>query len=78
MQQDMTPSMLKEETEIKDFYEYVADISENVVFDEKGTISRQSTAEEASAYQSGSHYGTHSGAYDLLGRRIDIVGNLRN
>ena len=79
MQQDMTTSMLKEETEIKDFYEYVADISENVVFDERGMVSLQSTAEEGeSAYQSGSHYGTHSGAYDLLGRRIDIVGNLRN
>ena len=51
----------------------------NATHDENGTISLQSTAREGTyVYQSGSHYGTHSGAYDLLGRRIDIVGNLRN
>ncbi len=79
VQQDMTTSMLEEEEDIRDFYEYVADLSENVVFEEDGTFFLQSMGDEDSyAYKSGSHYGTHSGAYDLLGRRIDIVGNLRN
>ena len=79
VQQDMTTSMLKDEAEVRDFYEYVADISENVVFDENGTIARQSIAKEGTyVYQSGSHYKARSGAYDLLGRRVDIVGNLRN
>lgn len=79
VQQDMTTSMLKDEEEIREFYEYVADLSENAAFDENGTVFLQSAADEESVvYKSGSHYGTHSGAYDLLERRIDIVGNLRN
>lgn len=79
VQQDMKTYMLTEPEDVSKFYEYVADLSENIVIDENGVFSIQSIAKEGSfSYKSGSHYDRRTGAYDLLERQIDIVGNLTN
>lgn len=75
LQQDMTTSMLLEQSEIDGFYQYIADLSENVGIDENGVFHEGVSSGEF-PYRSWVYYGTHSGAYDLEGRRINIVGNL--
>ncbi len=75
LQQDMTTSMLLEQSEIDGFYQYIADLSENVGIDENGVF-HEGVSTGKFTYSSGVYYGTHSGAYDLEGRRINIVGNL--
>lgn len=80
-QENMTTSLLTTWQEQRNFYQYVADISENVAIDEAGffyDLSEPGAAEAPgfrAAYLSGQNYASHMGDYDLEGRQIDIVGN---
>lgn len=73
-QQDMTTVLLTEQSQIDGFYQYIADLSVNVGIDADGVLHEGAFTGEF-AYTSGVYYGSHSGAYDLEGRRINIVGN---
>lgn len=80
-QKDMVTSMLSGE-EADAFYKFMADISRNVVIDKDGFIYNTSNQENAHLlnngnYESGKRYSTYNGNYDLDGRAIDIVGNLK-
>jgi poly-gamma-glutamate synthesis protein (capsule biosynthesis protein) len=76
IQEDLKVSLLSEEADVDDFYRYVADLSENISIGADGVI-HQGIFADAYPYQSGVYYRKHSGAYDLDGRKIDIVGNLQ-
>jgi poly-gamma-glutamate synthesis protein (capsule biosynthesis protein) len=76
LQQNLTTSLLTEQEDVDKFYQYVADLSENVGIDENGVF-HVNPYDGDYRYLSGVYYGRHSGAYDLDGRRIDIVGNLQ-
>jgi poly-gamma-glutamate synthesis protein (capsule biosynthesis protein) len=75
VQENLTVSLLYEQAEVDDFFHYVADLSENISIDADGII-HEGTYWGDYPYQSGVYYRGHSGAYDLDGRKIDIVGNL--
>ena len=80
-QQNLTTTMLSGE-EAASFYKFIADISRNVVIDKEGFIYNTSNGENIhliteETYQSGRWYDTYNGNYDLEGRAIDIVGNLK-
>lgn len=80
-QQDMTTSLLTEESEKTAFYQYIADLSVNVGITSDGTLSEifggEYSEEEIARYpyRSGEFYADRTGAYDLEGIRVDIVGN---
>ncbi len=81
MQKDLTTALLSEE-ESDAFYKFMADLSTDVVIDRDGYFYNTADGQNASLkdglnYQSGKRYGTYNGNYDLEGRAIDIVGNLR-
>ncbi len=80
-QQNMTTTLLTEESDKAAFYQYIADISEDVAILQDGTfislangIYSQEELDEF-PYRSGLNYATRTGAYDLEGFRVDIVGN---
>lgn len=81
LQQDLSTRMLTEEQEKQDFYQYLADLSVNAAFRADGFLVEQTgdfTTEDGTGlswYLPGSHYGERTGAYDLEGIRIDIIGN---
>lgn len=81
LQQNMTTSLLTEESDRTAFYQYIADISRDIVMDSKGTIfsiSANGYSEDVLTqfpYRSGQNYADRTGAYDLEGIAIDIVGN---
>lgn len=80
-QQNLTTTMLSVE-EADSFYKFMADISRNVVIDKDGFIYNTSNGENSHLigignFQSGKNYGSYNGNYDLEGRAIDIVGNLK-
>lgn len=81
LQKDLTTTMLAGE-EAEAFYKFVADVSKNVVIDMDGYFYNTANGLNADMqdginYQSGKKYSTYNGNYDLEGRAIDIVGNLR-
>ena len=81
IQKDLTTSILEGE-EAVNFYKFMADISKNIVIDKEGFIYNTSNGNNSHLkngenYQSGKQYGRYNGSYDLEGRAIDIVGNLR-
>ena len=64
------------------FYKFMADISKNVVIDKDGFIYNTANGEnshllDSGNYESGKRYDRYNGNYDLEGRAIDIVGNLK-
>ena len=80
-QQNLTTTMLSGE-EADAFYKFMADISRNVVIDKDGYLYDTSNGENShliggDVFQSGKNYGRYNGNYDLEGRAIDIVGNLK-
>jgi hypothetical protein len=76
VQEDLNVSLLTEEADVDDFYQYIADLSENISIGADGVI-HEGIYPELYPYQSGVYYQSHTGAYDLNGRAIDIVGNLQ-
>lgn len=81
IQEDLTTSLLLEETEREYFFKYIADLSEGIGMDEEGNVyamdDERYTKEELDGlrFHSQRGYGFREGGYDLEGRRIDIVGN---
>lgn len=77
IQQGVKTRMLTEENEVKDFYEYLADISTEVGIAEDGTFYDLSNGrpDVEMKYFSGMAYQRHSNDHDLDGFAIDIVGN---
>ena len=80
-QQDLVTTMLTGE-EADTFYKFIADISKNVVIDKDGIIYNTANGENSHLldngnYESGKRYDRYNGNYDLEGRAIDIVGNLK-
>lgn len=77
---DVKTYLLKEEEEVKAFYQYLADVSSNVGIDEMGNIYSykdvNQPGESPYAYTSGRKYGQHFDDVDLNLNLIDIVGNL--
>jgi poly-gamma-glutamate synthesis protein (capsule biosynthesis protein) len=76
VQENLNVSLLTEEADVDDFYQYIADLSENISIGADGVI-HEGIYPELYPYQSGVYYQSHTGAYDLNGRAIDIVGNLQ-
>lgn len=81
-QENLQVSFLSEQEEIEDFYRYIADLSFGIGMDENGilydTLGGGYDIGEIGQfpYLSGKSYRSHAGDFDLLGRKIDIVGNL--
>ncbi len=81
IQKDLVTSMLSEEDAVA-FYKFMADISKHIVIDKAGFIYNTANGHNSHLlngenYQSGKQYGSYTGNYDLEGRAIDIVGNLK-
>lgn len=80
-QQNLTTRLLTDEEEKAQFYQYIADLSEETGLDENGRIyplvqdAQHAGLSENLPYQSGRQYGDWTGNYDLSGHHIDIVGN---
>lgn len=81
IQDSLTPSILTEKKQIKAFYHYLADISDNVGIDEDGFFYPYKNVEKPGvspyAYTSGRRYGQYFDDVDLDLKSIDIVGNLQ-
>lgn len=81
MQGGQRTVLLKKEEDCKNFYQYVADMSDGVQIDENGVFAEwdesQPITEAPPAYRSGRQYGQHFDNADLMLRPIDIVGNLQ-
>ena len=81
IQDSLTPSILTEKKQIKAFYHYLADISDNVGIDEDGFFYPYKNVEKSGAspyaYTSGRRYGQYFDDVDLDLKSIDIVGNLQ-
>lgn len=81
VQEDLTTSLIQDETEREYFFKYIADLSEGIGMDEEGNVyamdDERYTREELDGlrFHSQKGYGFREGGYDILGRRIDIVGN---
>ena len=78
-QENLTTSLISDEQGIKEFYQYIADISEYVAIDEDGIFyfaEDTETAKTIFPYVSGQHYMQRTGAFDLDGTRINIIGNI--
>lgn len=81
IQQNVKTRMLTEETETAEFYQYLADISSNIVIDSQGkiydeaTLDLESLEQEENLFYSGQKYGQWQDDLDLEGYAIDIVGN---
>ncbi|MBO5259827.1 MAG: CapA family protein [Agathobacter sp.] len=80
IQQNVTTRMLTDETEVAEFYKYLADISKDIAIDAQGKIYDSTTlsmdqAGLESFFFSGQKYGQWEDDRDLEGYAIDIVGN---
>ena len=80
IQQELTTRILTEDGEKAEFCRYIADLSVNAAIEENGSLMELTpenafSETEGAWYLSGSDYASRSGAYDLTGARIDIVGN---
>lgn len=79
-QQSMETRLLTEKEERKNFYQYVADLSDGVQINEDGvfdTWDESAVITVPPAYRSGRQYGQHFDDADLELRLIDVVGNLQ-
>jgi poly-gamma-glutamate synthesis protein (capsule biosynthesis protein) len=76
IQEDLNVSLLYEDADAADFYQYIADLSENISIGADGVI-HEGIFPDLYQYQSGMYYQSRNGSYDLNGRAIDIVGNLQ-
>ncbi len=80
MQRGKRTRLLTKEEDCKNFYQYVADVSENVQIDANGVFAPWNEADLTDtppAYRSGRQYGQHFDDADLTLRPIDVVGNLQ-
>lgn len=80
MQRSKRTRLLTKEEDCKNFYQYVADVSENVQIDESGVFAPWNEADLTDtppAYRFGRQYGQHFDDADLALRPIDVVGNLQ-
>ena len=84
VQSNLQVTMLTEEADLKGFYEYLADISTDVVFDETGKVYDLTALDEQGEpvyqledypYASGQKYYTWTNETDLDGYVMDIIGN---
>lgn len=80
IQQNVTTRMLTDETEVAEFYKYLADISKDIAIDSQGKIYDSTTMNMEGAgsqgfFFSGQKYGQWEDNKDLDGYVIDIVGN---
>lgn len=72
--------LLKTEEECKAFYQYEADLSDDVQINEEGVFDEWDESAAFTvppAYRSGRQYGQHFDDADLELRNIDVVGNLQ-
>lgn len=69
--------LLTKKEDQKKFYQYVADLSDNVQIDEAGVFMERDENDEAVAYKCNKQYGQHFDNADLKLRSIDVVGNLQ-
>ena len=80
--EDYTTDIITDQAMYDDFYRYVADLSSGVGFDHDGNMYNKGAGQEtdakgeAFAYSSEQSYRKHAGGFDLIGRKIDIVGNI--
>lgn len=80
MQRSKRTRLLTKEEDCKNFYQYVADLSDDVQIDENGVFAPWNEADLTDmppAYRSGRQYGRHFDDADLALRPIDVVGNLQ-
>lgn len=77
IQNEEKTQMLTTEEERKSFYQYVADLSDDIYIDEDGTFSQLGEQNLTTGYRSGVRYGQHFDDADLMLRGIDVVGNLQ-
>lgn len=80
MQRSKRTRLLTKEEDCKNFYQYVADLSDDVQIDENGVFAPWNEADLMDmppAYRSGRQYGRHFDDADLALRPIDVVGNLQ-
>lgn len=78
---DYCTDIITESGSYDDFYRYVSDVSTGIGFDADGNMYNKSLGEvdsngNALCYSSEQSYRRHAGGFDLIGRKIDIVGNL--
>ena len=81
IQQNLTTSMLSG-ADADTFYKFMADISDSIAIDKDGFVyntsnGRNSHMLNSGNYESEKQYATYNGSFDLEGRPINIVGNLR-
>lgn len=81
IQEALKTSILTEKDQVKNFYHYLADVSENVGIDEDGVFYPYKNVDKPGmspyAYTSGRRYGQYFDDVDLDLKSIDIVGNLQ-
>ena len=80
IQQNMKTHLLTTGEERKNFYQYVADLSDGVQINEDGVFGiwdEPAMITVPPAYRSGRQYGQHFDDADLELRSIDVVGNLQ-
>lgn len=77
LQNGCKTTLLNRDESRKGFYQYVADLSEEVQIDSDGWISELIDDGTRDVYTSGRRYGQHFDNADLKLRPIDIVGNLQ-
>lgn len=77
IQNNMKTSILSEKKEVRDFYRYIADVSNNVGIEENGIFHNIKRLNKKYKYMSGQGYAKHDGMKDLKGRTIDKIGNIK-
>lgn len=80
--EDCITDIITQEDIYADFYKYVSDVSTGIGFDQFGNIYNKAagitTDKDGNefVYSSEISYRRHAGGFDLIGRKIDIIGNL--
>lgn len=80
--EDYTTDIITEEAMYDDFYRYVSDLSSGIGFDHDGNMYNKGAGVDKDSngdsftYSSEQLYRKHAAGFDLIGRKIDIIGNL--
>lgn len=89
IQKNVTTKLITDKEQAEQFYKYLADMSTKIVYDAKGNVYNLGISEEdtqktlaqlkkeGTFFASGQEYSKHSSGYDVEGRQIDVVGNLK-